>query len=226
MRETDLYEPVKDLLQRQGYEVKGEVGPCDVMAVRGDEPPVIVELKTSFSLSLVLQGVSRQSVCDDVYLAVPTIGGGRRRQQGIMDLCRRLGLGLMLVRTAPTPFVDVLLDPKCYQPRTQKARRGRLLREFQRRVGDANTGGSTKRPVLTAYRQDALRLAMALDRDGPTKVSSLATLTNLPKAGTMLLRDVYGWFERVDRGIYQITPKGKAALQDWADVLGGLSAHD
>ena len=45
MPEADLYGPIKRFLEAQGYEVKGEIGPCDVMAVRGDEGPVVVELK-------------------------------------------------------------------------------------------------------------------------------------------------------------------------------------
>ena len=43
MREEDLYPPVKAYLESQGYEVKAEIGACDVMARRGEEPPVIVE---------------------------------------------------------------------------------------------------------------------------------------------------------------------------------------
>ena len=53
LSEADLYEPIKRFLESQGYEVKGEVGDCDVVARRGDEAPVIVELKTRFSLPLV-----------------------------------------------------------------------------------------------------------------------------------------------------------------------------
>jgi hypothetical protein len=68
--ESDLYAPVKALLEGQGYVVKGEVRGCDVVAVRGDEPPVIVELKRVFGLSLVLQGVDRLALSDRVYLAV------------------------------------------------------------------------------------------------------------------------------------------------------------
>ena len=71
MRETELYPPLKAFLEAQGYAVKGEVEGCDIAAVRGDEPPVIVEMKTRFSLSLVLQGIQRQGVSDRVYLAVP-----------------------------------------------------------------------------------------------------------------------------------------------------------
>ena len=75
MRETTLYRPVKAFLEAQGYAVKGEVTGCDLVAIRGDEPPVIVELKTSFSLSLVFQGIVRQDLSDTVYLAVPPFSG-------------------------------------------------------------------------------------------------------------------------------------------------------
>ena len=73
MRETDLYPPVKAFLEAQGYAVKSEVEGCDVVAIRGEEPPVIVELKAVFSLALVFQGIARQSVADNVYLAVPPL---------------------------------------------------------------------------------------------------------------------------------------------------------
>src|SRR5215813_9584366 len=68
--ESDLYAPVKALLEGQGYSVKGEVRGCDVVAVRGSEPPVIVELKRAFGIGLVLQGVDRLTISAHVYLAV------------------------------------------------------------------------------------------------------------------------------------------------------------
>ncbi|MCB1449780.1 MAG: hypothetical protein KDJ67_06635, partial [Nitratireductor sp.] len=71
LRETDLYEPVKALLERQGYDVKAEVGAADIMAIRGEEPPVIVELKTGFSLALVHQAIERLKITDAVYVAIP-----------------------------------------------------------------------------------------------------------------------------------------------------------
>jgi hypothetical protein len=74
-RETDLYLPVKNLLEGQGYEVKGEIGAADVVGVRGDEDPVVVELKTSFSLSLFHQAIERQAITDTVYIAVPRSSG-------------------------------------------------------------------------------------------------------------------------------------------------------
>ena len=71
MLEHALYPPVKAFLETQGYVVKGEVNGCDLVATRGEEPPVIVELKTTFSLPLIFQGIARQGLSDNVYLAVP-----------------------------------------------------------------------------------------------------------------------------------------------------------
>ena len=85
--ESDLYAPVKALLEGQGYSVKGEVRGCDVVAVRGEDPPVIVELKRGFGMALVLQGVNRLSLSDAVYLAV---GAWPKNLREVKKLCRRL----------------------------------------------------------------------------------------------------------------------------------------
>src|SRR5438105_12716794 len=101
--EAALYAPVKRFLERLGYEVKGEVRGCDLVARRGDEPLIIVELKLRFNLRLVLQGVDRLALTERVYLAVPRRGrrpgGGMRAPERpeIRKLCRRLGLGLILI---------------------------------------------------------------------------------------------------------------------------------
>lgn len=212
MRESDLYAPVKAYLEAQGYEVKAEIGDCDVMAVRAEEPPVIVELKTTFSLQLVMQGVQRQTLFDHVYLAVPVSGerGWKLRYRDIVALCRRLGLGLLAVRTGRKHGVEAHLDPGPYQPRRRNKRAGRLLREFERREGDPNTGGVTGIKRMTAYRQDAIRLAAHLAEHDPTRASDLAKTTGVARAGVMLRADHYGWFERVERGIYRLTPRGLA----------------
>lgn len=226
MRETDLYGPIKTFLEGQGYAVKGEVTGCDVVAVRGDEPPVIIELKTRFSLALVLQGIARQAMTDAVYLAVPPPPGKTRRgaPKDILGLCRRLGLGLLFVRPGGALAVEVLLDPGPYRPRRHKARLERLLREFQRRVGDPTAGGSpARRPAMTAYRQEALRCAQVLAACGPTKASAVAATAGVPKAGQMLRRDAYGWFERAERGVYRLSPRGTAALEQFADQLPVLA---
>lgn len=219
MAETDLYLPIKRFLEAQGYAVKGEVTDCDVVAVRGNEAPVIVELKTTFSLQLVLQGVDRQAMTDAVYLAFRP--PQRRQRSDIVNLCKRLGLGVLLVTG---PLVEPLTDPAPYRPRKMPARTTRLLKEFAQRVGDPNTGGSARRPRMTAYRQDALRLAAMIDRAGPSKVGTLRSETGVSRAAGILQNDVYGWFERASRGVYALSPKGQDALLAYADTVAQLVA--
>jgi hypothetical protein len=217
--ETDLYPPIKAFLEGQGYEVKGEIGRCDVVAVRGDEAPVVVEIKLRFSLELVFQAVERFSLTDKVYVAMENRKKSlwSRRSKDILRLCRCLGIGLLTVHLE-SGLVEPRLDPGPHQPRIIKTKRSRLLREFAHRVGDPMAGGSTKKPVMTAYRQDALRCAHILGRQGPRKVAELRAEAGVERAGSILLRDVYGWFERVERGVYQLTPKGVEALQQFGKV--------
>lgn len=208
--ESDLYAPVKALLEGQGYVVKGEVRGCDVVAVRGTEPPVVVELKRAFGLGLVLQGVDRLALTDLVYLAV---GAWPKQMKNVRKLCRRLGLGFIVVAGAKA---DVVLDPAPYKPRPNKRKAGRMLGEHARRVGDPNLGGQAMRaPLMTAYRQEALRCAALLAVNGPMKVATLRASGDVPKAARILQDDVYGWFERVERGVYALSPKGKLGLESF-----------
>ena len=48
-----------------------EIGAVDVVACRGAEEPLLIELKTGFSLSLIHQAVARQAITDTVYVAAP-----------------------------------------------------------------------------------------------------------------------------------------------------------
>ncbi|QCG95126.1 hypothetical protein E6C67_14565 [Azospirillum sp. TSA2s] len=222
--ETDLYAPVKAFLEAQGYDVKAEIHGCDLVATRGSEPPVIVELKKRFTLDLVLQGVDRLAVSDSVYLAVPQPGrkatGPSPLDNDVKKLCRRLGLGLLMVDPglAEDCRVTVLLDPVPYTPRKDKKRTHRLLGEHARRVGDPNRGGSTRVAIVTAYRQDALRIARLL-RDGPLTVAALRKAGAPKDVGPMLQRNVYGWFERVGRGTYALTPAGVQGVDAFAHAL-------
>lgn len=220
MREADLYPDLKAFLETQGYVVKAEIGACDLMARRGDEPAVVVEMKLSFSLALVMQGVARQGMFDHVYLAVPvTEKGWKLRYRDIIALCRRLGLGLLAVKVGQG--VEAHLDPAPYTPRKSAVRAARLLREFDRRVGDPNTGGTGAVARMTAYRQDGLRCARHLQA-GPCKAAMVAQASGVTRAAVLMRDDHYGWFARVARGIYQLTPKGQDALMAHAGELDRL----
>ena len=121
---------------------------CDLVAIRGEEPPLVVigELKLGFNLELVLQGINRMAACDQVWLAVRFTGRrGRERDPRVRKLCRLLGFGLLGVSTSGR--VEVLVEPRPWRPRRDARRRSRLLAEHRRRLGDPVLGGSCKAPI-------------------------------------------------------------------------------
>jgi hypothetical protein len=212
--ETSLYAPVKAFLEGRGFEVKGEIGGCDLLALKGNDPPIVVigELKLSFNLELVLQAVDRATACDEVWLAakLSARGKGRESDARFRNLCRRLGFGMLGVSDAGT--VAILVSPDAAMPRKNAKRRSRLLNEHRRRKGDPVLGGGSRAPIMTAYRQQALICAFALAA-GPLRPRDLKQTA--PDAPKILLGNVYGWFERVDRGVYGLTETGHAALKRW-----------
>lgn len=215
MAETDLYPPVKRHLEAQGYVVKSEVRSCDVVAVRGDDPPVIVELKQSMSLALLYQAMDRLTISDHVYVAIsrPKRGVG----SSALKLCRRLGLGLIVVTAAGS--LEVMADPVPYAPRPNTRKRGLLLKEFNARSGDPNVGGSTRTPLMTAYRQDAIKCAAHLSAHGPTRVRDVKAATQVDRAANIFRDNVYGWFQKVERGVYDLAAAGRTALGEPANAV-------
>ena len=148
------------------------------------------------------------AAADAIWLAVPHTSRGRDRDHRVVKLCRLLGFGLLSV--AGDGIVSVLAEPSPYQPRRDAKRRTRLLREHARRNGDPTPGGSVRRTIMTAYRQRAVLCAEAL-RAGPATTRVLAQTT--PEAPGILLRNMYGWFERVERGTYRLSAAGRVALE-------------
>lgn len=213
--ETTLYLPVKRFLERLGFEVKGEVCGCDVVALDQGVPTavVIAELKLAFTLELVLQAVDRLPACDEVWLAVRASrrGRGREGDPRVRKLCRLLGFGLVSVLAKGN--VEVIVEPARWQPRRDPKRRSRIVDEHRKRKGDPALGGSTRRPIMTAYRQQALDCARALAA-APGRPRDLKA--TMPDASKILLRNVYGWFERIERGRYGLTKLGRAELARWA----------
>lgn len=210
VRETALYPAVKVFLEAQGFEVKGEICGCDVVAVREGEPRLVVitELKLLFTLELVLQSVDRLRAADQVYLAVTASRRGRDQDSRVHRLCRLLGVGLLKV-DARRSTVTVVVEPLPYRPRANLPLRRRLLNEHAGRRDDPTRGDSTRQPIMTAYRQRAIACAEAL-LAGPLRPRDLKPLAD--DAGAILRRNVYGWFERVKPGVYRLSTVGEASL--------------
>ena len=212
--ETSLYRPVKVFLEGLGFVVKGEVGGCDLVALKGDDLPVVVicELKLTFNLELTLQGVDRATASDEVWLAarLSSRGKGRESDARFRNLCRRLGFGLLGI--LPNGEVEVLVSPTAPMPRKNPRRQSRLVEEHQRRRGDPAEGGGSRTPTMTAYRQRALACAAALAQ-GPRRPRDLKA--SIPDAYNILHGNVYGWFVAVERGVYSLTETGRSALLRW-----------
>lgn len=213
--ETTLYLPVKSFLERAGYTVKGEIGGCDLVGLSDGDPTVVVicELKLTFNLELILQAVDRATVCDEVWIAarISAKGRGREADKRYRDLCRRLGLGMLGV--SDRGEVSVIVSSVSPMPRTNPKRRTRLVKEHRKREGDPTRGGSTRVPIMTAYRQQAIACAVAL-AGGPLRPRDLKQA--VPTAGQILLNNYYGWFERIEKGVYGLTPAGLQVLESVA----------
>jgi hypothetical protein len=223
--ETALYLPVKRFLEKLGFAVKGEIGGCDLVGLRGEDPPVVVicELKLSFNLEVILQAVDRAPAGDEVWIAAKMSirGKGRESDARYRNLCRRLGFGMLGV--TGNGDVEVLVTPPTTAPRRNPNKRSRLVSEHRRRKGDPVLGGSTRAPIMTAYRQQALACAFAMT-NGPRRVRDLRP--EIPDAPKILQHNVYGWFDRAERGVYVLTEAGQAALKRWPQRHAHMSTDD
>ena len=84
------------------------------------------------------------------------------------------------------------------------------------RAGDPNAGGSTvRRGIMTAYRQKALAIAEYLQKHGETKAAVIAQLLAEPKTRAILYNNVYGWFDRLGKGVYALSPRGETEISKW-----------
>ncbi len=220
--ETDLYLPVKQFLETLGFQAKGEIGGCDVVAIMEGEERLIAicELKQTFNLELILQGVDRMTMADEVWIAarLSARGKGRESDRRFLQLCRRLGLGMLGVSSKGR--VEILISPDASVPRNKARRRSRLVTEHERRRGDPVPGGGSRAPIMTAYRQRALACAAALE-SGPLRPRDLKIAAE--DAPKILLGNVYGWFYRVEKGLYGLSDAGHAALARWPEVRRAAS---
>lgn len=222
--ESSLYPLVRDFLKSQGFVVHAEAHNCDVAGHRGEEL-VIVELKRSLNLELLSQGVARLKLTDLVYVAIPhpETSALQARVRSFFPVLRKLELGLLWVHEAHGE-VSVALQPMPFQRRRQPRSRRALLTELAGRSGDDNIGGTHRTKLVTAYRESAVHIAVALRRLGPSKPRDLRKLGTGTKTLGILSGNVYGWFARVDHGIYQITEKGIAGLTQWRHVAARKEA--
>lgn len=220
-QESDLYQPIKDYLQHLGFTVKGEIKDCDIVAKKDDQI-IIVELKLSLNITLLLQAVDRFSLSDSVYIAIPKqCGIYKTHNKQVKKLIKRLGIGLIVVDFQKTQqYVEVINDPQDYIPRKNKRKQNALLKEFNNRIGDTQKGGSTRSKAgLTAYRQRCIRIAQYLSDKPSAKGAEIKEAIAEEQATSFLSNDYYDWFEKLERGVYQLSEKGKKELPGWLEKM-------
>ncbi|MAG14255.1 MAG: hypothetical protein CMN78_06635 [Spirochaetales bacterium] len=220
LRETDLYFPVKEYLIEQGYQVNAEVKGCDITATKGNEL-VVIELKTHFNATLLIQAVERQRIADAVYIALPHPTDTRRNRnwRGMCHLLKRLEIGLILIHFLKSgPRIEVHFHPSLYSPRRQQKKRRTVIREIRDRNGDYNVGGSTGTKVVTAYRENAIHIACCLEARGTLSPSQLRDMGTGKKTQSILGNNFYGWYERISKGLYGLHPDGKKALASYPAI--------
>ncbi len=221
-REEDLYKPIYEYLRDQGYTVRSEVKHCDIAAVKEDEL-LVVEMKKSLNLDVILQAALRQKLADMVYIAVPKPGRDlfSRRWSNLSYLLKRLQLGLMVVFLKEDySCVEVVFEPTAFDmvrsKKQNKKKKQELVKEFEARYGDFNTGGSTGKKLMTAYKEMAIHIACCLMKHGSLSPKALRKLgTDEKKTATILRDNHYGWFEHISRGMYDINEKGRQAVEGY-----------
>jgi hypothetical protein len=219
--ETDLAEPLYRHLAQLGYTVRSEVKDCDIAAVKGDDL-LVIELKKTMNLTLVAQAVRRQRLTDSVYVAIPRPANKWKwwkESRSVQHLLRRLELGLILVSLEKgKPPVEVIFHPVPFTRRMRAATRRAVLEEIAHRTADYNRAGSTRTKLATAYRENAIFVACCLHVTGRTSPAALRAMGTGQKTLSILRLNAYGWFERVDTGVYALAPHALDELKAWPEL--------
>lgn len=222
--EVDLYQPVKKHFVKEGYEVYGEVNYCDITAVKENEL-VIIELKLSLTLDLLIQAAKRQRLTKQVYVAIPKPKYSLRSKKwkDSCHLVRRLELGLIMVEfNEDNVLIEIVHQPTSFDREKSMQRsmmkRKQLMSEIEGRTGDYNKGGSRQTKILSAYKENCIHIACCLMSHGPLSPSALRGMGTGEKTLTILSKNYDGWFDRVKRGTYMLSEKGKIELQEFTEL--------
>lgn len=225
IREEDLYKPVHDFFEKQGYTVRAEVKDCDVTAVKNDFL-IIIELKKNLTVELLSQAVKRQKISELVYIAVPKPKRMKAdsKWKDICHLIRRLELGFIFVNfKSSKAFIEVVIEPKPFDRAksvsANKKKRASIIKEIEGRNKDLNVGGTRGKKLVTSYRESAIEIACCLDKFGPLSPKKLREIgTDCKKTVSILYKNYYGWFDKKSRGVYELNEEGKKNLKVYEEL--------
>jgi hypothetical protein len=207
MKETELYEPVKQLFETLGFEVEAEIEHIDIIAKKEDRY-IAIELKKELNIHVIAQVLKRQMITDEAYIAIFKPSNKALSTVTFKDkllILKRLGIGLI--------FVDQ--EARIYKasevviPKKKHKNKKRLIETFQA-LNHENIGGSSHTKRMTLYKKQALAIALCLGND-IKKSSVIKKETKIDKTYSILYKNYYNWFEALGSGRYQLTELGKKA---------------
>ena len=171
MKEIDMYEPIKYLLESKNFVVKGEVKDCDIAAKCGDVL-WIVEMKLNLSVKLLYQAMSRLSLTPCVFVAIPRPKRVDNNFKSAQKVIKKLELGLIVVALdSKAPFAEIVLEPG--KPHKTYKKSAAIHKEIENRIGDT-PGGSNKVKITTAYRERCIIMVCTLNKqEAPSKLEEL-----------------------------------------------------
>ncbi|MCL1843984.1 MAG: DUF2161 family putative PD-(D/E)XK-type phosphodiesterase [Defluviitaleaceae bacterium] len=212
IKESDMYEPIRNLLISQGFIVRGEVKGCDIAAVSGDTLWV-VEMKLSANITLIYQAMERQGLSDSVFVAIPRPRNTREGNfPALQKLLKKLNLGLITVAMdSPKKHAEIIFFPNESSRRKENKKTAAVKREIFGRTADS-VGGTNKAKINTAYRERCVRIACLLEAKGPLSAKTLVGYGCEKDANTILRANYSGWFRKVEKGIYELTQAGRDYL--------------
>lgn len=225
-QETDLYEPIQTHFLNEGFKVYGEVNDCDIAIVKDNEL-IIIELKLNLTVDLLIQATKRQNVSSFVYIAIPKPKKYNPRSRRWKDTCRlikRLELGLILVDTSKSK-IEIPFHPAIRKGQN-KAKQQKIINEIDGRSGNYNIGGSSKKKIITAYRENCIQIACLLKELGELSPKQLKQLGTGEKTSSILSKNYYGWFKRVKRGVYVLTAKGNDQINHYPELVKYYTRDD
>lgn len=222
MLEKQLFKPIKELFEEDGFVVDGEVKTIDMVCIK-DDVNVAIELKKDLNLKVITQAALRQKTMDIVYIGIYSPKSLFNKQfKEKLYLLKRLGIGLIIV--APKSLkasiyqVPVVTELKKYQS-SNKTRRNQIIKEMSNRKLKTNVGGTNKTKIMTGYREDCLLILNAIKDFDCASGKQIKELTNIANSTNIMYKNYYGWFEKVDKGLYKINDSGKIALSEYNNTI-------
>ncbi len=223
--EKDLFAPIQKHFTSLGFYVHGEVNHCDITASKDDEL-IIIELKRNLNIDLLIQAAKRQRITENVYIAIPKPGFSlfSRKWRDLCFIVRRLELGLIIVSFKDaSEIVKVVFDPSPFDRKRSmqrnKKKKINVAREIEGRHGNYNIGGSPGTKLITAYRENSIHIACCLKKHGQLSPRRLRELGTGEKTLSILNKNFYTWFEKVEKGIYKLSSCGEQALLEYPQLV-------